>query len=147
MIWKSRWLWSEQSRTWQLCLPFTRFWPDNPDRAKQWTLSKPNITCTYNTKAQVICQISIFEIVMLLCFGAAWPFSIHKSIVSHSINGKSLAFLLIVWIGYIAGILHKIFYNPDIEIFFYIINLSMVTVDIILYLRNRQRFQNNKTEN
>jgi len=82
--------------------------------------------------------MSIFEIIMLLCFGAAWPFSIHKSIVSKSVTGKSLAFLLIVWFGYLAGILHKIFYHPDIVIVFYCINLTMVSIDAIIYLRNKQ---------
>jgi len=82
--------------------------------------------------------MSIFELVMLLLFGAAWPISIYKSLISHSVKGKSLAFLLIVWVGYLAGVLHKIFYHPDIVIVFYIINLSMVSVDVILYLRNRR---------
>jgi hypothetical protein len=90
--------------------------------------------------------MNVFELVMILCFGAAWPFSIHKSLVSHSVNGKSLAFLLIVWLGYLAGILHKIFYHPDDIIIFYVINLSMVTVDATLYLRNKRRFTNNKPE-
>lgn len=88
--------------------------------------------------------MSVFELVMLLCFGAAWPFSIHKSVVSRSIKGKSLAFLLIVWAGYLAGILHKIFYHFDVVIVFYVINFTMVTVDTVLYLRNR-RILNNKT--
>ena len=86
--------------------------------------------------------MSIFEIIMLLCFGAAWPFSIRKSIVSKSVTGKSFAFLLIVWIGYLAGILHKIFYHPDIVIVFYVINLTMVSVDVALYLRNTQNPKN-----
>jgi hypothetical protein len=94
----------------------------------------------------VIGQMSVFEIVMLLCFGVAWPFSIHKSLTSHSVKGKSLAFLLIVWFGYLAGILHKIFYHPDVVVVFYIINMSMVTVDALLYLRNRTTV-NNKTAN
>lgn len=88
--------------------------------------------------------MSIFELVMLLCFGVAWPFSIHKSIVSQSIKGKSLAFLLIVWLGYLAGILHKIFYQPDIAVVFYVINWTMISVDAVLYLRNR-RIVNKKT--
>ena len=82
--------------------------------------------------------MSIFEIIMLLCFGAAWPFSIHKSIVSKSVTGKSLAFLLIVWVGYLAGILHKIFYHPDIVIVFYAINLTMVSIDTIIFLQNKR---------
>jgi hypothetical protein len=88
--------------------------------------------------------MSIFELVMILCFGAAWPFSIRKSIVSHSVKGKSLAFLLIVLAGYLAGILHKIFYHLDILIVFYVINFSMVSIDTLLYLRNR-RILNKKT--
>ena len=89
--------------------------------------------------------MSIFELVMLLCFGVAWPFSIHKSLTSLSIKGKSLAFLLIVWFGYLAGVLHKIFYHPDIIIVFYAINLTMVSVDAVLYLRNKRRIVNKKT--
>ena len=87
--------------------------------------------------------MSIFEIVMLLCFGFAWPFSIHKSIVSHSITGKSFAFLLIIWLGYLAGIFHKIFYHCDIVIVFYTINFIMVSIDVLLYFRNK-RIINNK---
>lgn len=90
--------------------------------------------------------MSIFEIVMLLCFGAAWPFSIHKSIVSGSVTGKSLAFLLIVWFGYLAGILHKIFYHPDVVIVFYAINLTMVSVDTMLYFRNRRNINNRQPQ-
>jgi hypothetical protein len=90
--------------------------------------------------------MSIFELIMLLCFGAAWPFSIHKSLTSHSVKGKSLAFLLIVWTGYLSGVLHKILYHTDIVIVFYVINLTMVSVDAALYLRNRRKIMNNKTE-
>lgn len=89
--------------------------------------------------------MSVFELVMLLCFGAAWPFSIHKSLTSHSVKGKSLAFLLIVWSGYLAGVLHKILYNPDIVIIFYIINLTMVSVDIVLFVSNRRFITNNSS--
>ena len=91
--------------------------------------------------------MSIFELVMLLCFGAAWPFSIHKSLTSHSVTGKSLAFLVVVWAGYLAGILHKILYHPDIIIVFYVINMTMVSIDTILHLRNRKNIRNTKTEN
>ena len=90
--------------------------------------------------------MSAFEIIMLLCFGAAWPFSIHRSIVSKSVTGKSLAFLLIVWVGYLAGILHKIFYHPDIVVVFYAINLTMVTVDTVLFLRNKRNLKQKTTD-
>lgn len=80
--------------------------------------------------------MSIFEIIMLLCFGAAWPSSIHKSWVSRTSKGKSLFFLVIVLVGYGSGILHKIFYNPDWVVLFYAVNGLMVTVDMALYFRN-----------
>lgn len=82
--------------------------------------------------------MSVFELIMLLCFGVAWPFSIRKSIISKSVKGKSFAFLFIVWMGYLAGILHKIFYHYDIVIIFYIINFVMVCIDMLLYLKNKK---------
>jgi hypothetical protein len=80
--------------------------------------------------------VSIFEAMMLLCFGAAWPSSIYKSYTSRTSRGKSIVFLIIVLIGYFAGILHKVFYNMDPVIYLYIINALMVLADIFLYFRN-----------
>jgi len=74
---------------------------------------------------------------MLLCFGAAWPFSIYKSIKTQKVSGKSPVFLIIVLIGYIAGIIHKILYNYDFVIFLYIINSILVAIDTWLYFRLR----------
>jgi hypothetical protein len=82
--------------------------------------------------------MSVFEIIMLVCFGAAWPFSIYKSYRSKSNKGKSVVFLFIVFIGYIAGILHKVLFNYNLVIILYIINAVMVSVDILLYFRNRR---------
>ncbi len=83
--------------------------------------------------------MSIFEVIMLLCFGAAWPFSIYRSMKSGSTQGKSLFFLLIVLVGYTAGILHKIVYNYDFVIYLYCLNALMVGTDTALWLRNRRR--------
>ncbi|MEA2100985.1 MAG: hypothetical protein U9P80_00210 [Thermodesulfobacteriota bacterium] len=80
--------------------------------------------------------MSIFEIIMLVCFGAAWPASIYKSITSRTSRGKSLFFLGIVLAGYIAGILHKVFYNLDPVIWLYVFNALMICVDMLLYMRN-----------
>lgn len=80
--------------------------------------------------------MSIFEAIMLICFGAAWPFSIYKSYVSRSVQGKSAFFLIIVLVGYVAGILHKLFYQYDMVIYLYILNFIMVSIDFILYLQN-----------
>jgi len=80
--------------------------------------------------------MSIFEMLMLLCFGAAWPFSIYKSYKSKSVAGKSPCFLVILILGYIFGILNKILFNYDAVVYLYLLNLIMVTIDFILYLKN-----------
>lgn len=82
--------------------------------------------------------MSIYEIIMLICFGAAWPFSIYKSYTSRSSKGKSAFFLMVIIIGYIAGILNKIFYRFDGVIYLYILNLIMVLADLLLYYRNNR---------
>ena len=81
---------------------------------------------------------SVFEIIMLVCFGAAWPASIVKSWRSRSTGGKSLVFLVIIFTGYVAGALHKAFYLYDGVIYLYILNGVMVGVDIGLFFRNRR---------
>ena len=81
--------------------------------------------------------MSVFEIAMLVCFGAAWPVSIWKSLRTRQVAGKSLFFLVIVFVGYIAGILHKIVFRYDLVIWLYALNALMVLTDIVLYLRNR----------
>lgn len=82
--------------------------------------------------------MSIFEAVMLLCFGAAWPLNIRKSWKTRSAIGKSVFFLYVVNIGYIAGVLHKVLYSHDLVLWLYILNFSMVSIDIAIYYRNRR---------
>jgi hypothetical protein len=93
--------------------------------------------------------MNIFESIMLVCFGFAWPISIYKSVVSKKTAGKSLLFLIVLQIGYIAGILFKltefmdtIKTNPDttmnINLYLYVLNLILITIDEGLFLRNRK---------
>ena len=82
--------------------------------------------------------MSIFEIIMLICFGAAWPFSIYKSYIVKSTQGKSAFFLVIILIGYAAGIANKYFYNFDNVIYLYALNMIMVALDLALFLRNKR---------
>jgi len=82
--------------------------------------------------------VSVFEILMLVCFGAAWPFSIVRSWRSRSNAGKSFPFLLVVFTGYVSGTLHKLLYAPDPVIALYIANGAMVAIDMLLYARNRR---------
>ncbi len=86
--------------------------------------------------------MSIFEILMLICFGFAWPTSIYKSITSKSIEGKSVLFLYIILAGYLCGIAHKLIYSPDFVIALYILNFLMVFTDLMLYYRNKKILSN-----
>jgi thioredoxin 1 len=81
-------------------------------------------------------DFKIFEAIMLLCFGVSWPISIYKSYTSRKIGSKSVVFLYAILIGYVAGIINKILYSPDLVLFLYIINLILVMIDTALYYRN-----------
>lgn len=82
--------------------------------------------------------MSVFEIIMLLCFAAAWPASIHKSYKSRTAKGKSVIFLIILLVGYVMGMMNKLFYHYDNVIFMYMINFGLVFTDMVLYFRNRK---------
>jgi hypothetical protein len=81
--------------------------------------------------------MSIFEAGMLLCFGAAWPMNIIKSIKSRTAGGKSVIFQWAILVGYICGITNKLLYSMDIVLVLYILNFVMVATDTVLIYRNR----------
>lgn len=81
--------------------------------------------------------MSIFEAIMLICFGFSWPLSIYKSYKSRQTGGKSVIFLYLIFIGYIAGVINKLINGADLVTFLYILNGLMVSADILLYYRNR----------
>lgn len=86
----------------------------------------------------------ILEITMIVLFGASWPMNVLKSYRSRTTKGKSLGFLYLIFIGYIAGISSKLVNDAYMAnfaakwyvLFFYVLNLIMVGTDIILYFRN-----------
>lgn len=83
--------------------------------------------------------MSPYEIGMLVCFGASWPFSVYKTWKSKMPTGKSMGFLWLVFIGYTCGVLHKIIFHFDFVILLYILNGAMVMADILLcyhYIRH-----------
>lgn len=82
--------------------------------------------------------MSIFEIIMLVCFGLSWPISIVKSYRSRSCEGKSPWFLLIIIIGYIAGMIHKMLFSRDLVLALYFINALAVFIDLCLWFRNKR---------
>ena len=79
----------------------------------------------------------LFETVMLICFGLSWPFNIAKSLKSRTAKGKSLQFEICIVIGYLFGIAGKfISGNVSYVLVVYVLDVLMVSVDIILTLRN-----------
>jgi len=82
--------------------------------------------------------MGIFEFLMLVCFGASWPFSIAKSLKSRSTKGKSLGFLLLIELGYAFGIVHKVLYNFNWVTYVYAILFLVVAADVVLFFRNRR---------
>ena len=86
----------------------------------------------------VIIIDGLFEILMLLCFAAAWPFSIYKLYKTKSTKGKSVIFSFIIILGYIFGITNKfVMDDTNYVLIFYFIDLCLVLVDTLLYYRNR----------
>ncbi len=76
---------------------------------------------------------------MVTLFGLSWPMNIIRSVRSRTARGKSIVFLCFIWLGYIAGILSKIAAGSITYVFFfYILNILMVSADMILYFRNRR---------
>lgn len=81
-------------------------------------------------------HVSIFEIIMLLCFAASWPFSIIRALRSKVVVGKSPIFMIIIVIGYVFGIIHKLVYCPgDWVVFLYLFNMLIVSFDLFLYFK------------
>ena len=84
------------------------------------------------------------EIIMLICFGFSWPLNVVKSYKARTTKGKSLPFLCLIILGYIAGITSKFvnaaymaeFYKKWYVLFFYFLNIIMVIADLCLYTRN-----------
>ena len=86
----------------------------------------------------------ILEIIMIVSFGCSWPMNVVKSYRARTTKGKSLAFLCLIFFGYIAGIASKLlnegymaqFAEKWYVLIFYCLNLLMVGTDLVIYARN-----------
>lgn len=87
----------------------------------------------------------VLEAIMIILFGISWPFNLAKSIRSKTTKGKSLLFLILIDVGYIAGLTSKFFsetfvWDTDWWIFVvYAINFTLVSADLLVYFINRTR--------
>jgi hypothetical protein len=73
-----------------------------------------------------------FEALMLVCFGVAWPLSIIRMLRVKSSAGKSFYFLGVVLIGYLSGICFKLIGHRNAVLGLYILNATMVAIDLVL---------------
>ena len=84
------------------------------------------------------------EIAMLCLFGCSWPFSIAKSLRAKTAKGKSVVFELLVLVGYLIGLFGKFYAYRQAgtlaySTWFYIADILMVSVDLVLYCINARR--------
>jgi lipopolysaccharide export LptBFGC system permease protein LptF len=84
----------------------------------------------------------VFEGAMLICFGLGWPVAILKTLRVKRVEGKSLPFLVLIFCGYLAGIVSKLFrlhahgYLEPVTAL-YVLNAVMVGIEVLLYMRYR----------
>ena len=80
---------------------------------------------------------SIFETIMLVCFGLSWPLNVIKAYKARTAKGTSLPFILLIILGYIAGITAKLVTNQiNYVLIVYLINLAIVSANVVVYFRN-----------
>ncbi len=88
--------------------------------------------------------MSVFEIIMLICFGMSWPTSIAKALRTKVVSGKSPLFMGIICVGYVCGLVHKPVYSMDWVIALYAVHLILVATDLALYFRYLPRTSESK---
>lgn len=80
---------------------------------------------------------SVFETIMLVCFGLSWPINVVKAYKARTAKATSLPFILLILLGYIAGISAKLITHQTNYVFaVYLINLVIVLVNVFVYFRN-----------
>ena len=80
---------------------------------------------------------SILETVMLVCFGFSWPLNVIKAYRAKTAKGTSLSFILLIIVGYIAGISAKLITGQiNYVLIAYILNLAIVSLNVVVYFRN-----------
>ena len=80
----------------------------------------------------------IFEIGMLLCFAAAWPFNIVRAWRARTAVGTSPWFMLVIELGYVLGMMNKYVNNDVNYVFaFYVLDFVLVLIGLAIYARNK----------
>lgn len=80
---------------------------------------------------------SVFESIMLICFGLSWPLNVIKAYKARTAKGTSLPFILLIITGYIAGITAKLVTGQiNYVLVVYLLNLVIVSMNVVVYFRN-----------
>lgn len=82
---------------------------------------------------------TVFEVCMLVGFGVSWPFAVARTWRTRNVVGLSPAFLWCVFLGYVSGVLFKVFGRLDAVVALYALNGTLVATEIALYYRFRRR--------
>lgn len=95
---------------------------------------------------------SLFEALMLVCFGFSWPLNVIKAYKARTAKGSSLPFIVLIIVGYLAGITAKIMnHQLNYVLAVYFINLAIVASNLVVYFRNvsldRKNAEMNYVEN
>ena len=81
----------------------------------------------------------LMEAGMLVCFGFSWPLNVVKAYRAKTARGTSLAFIILIITGYIAGISAKIINNQfNYVLGVYFLNLAIVSANVFVYIRNKR---------
>ena len=81
----------------------------------------------------------LLEAGMLVCFGFSWPLNVVKAYRAKTARGTSLAFIILIITGYIAGISAKIIntqFNYVLGVYF--LNMAIVSANVFVYIRNKR---------
>ncbi|MHC4883602.1 MAG: hypothetical protein ACYTGH_00810 [Planctomycetota bacterium] len=83
--------------------------------------------------------MAIFEAIMLICFGCSWPVANLKTWRAKRVEGQSVLFKWLIFIGYISGICFNLTREESGRdsriLLLYLFNLLMVGLGIYLYYR------------
>lgn len=89
---------------------------------------------------------SVLEATMLVCFGLSWPMNVMKALKARSAKNMSLPFILLIIFGYVAGISAKLLLDQmNYVLVVYFINLAVVTLNLLVYFRNKRLDQKEVT--
>ncbi len=79
----------------------------------------------------------LLEAGMLICFGFSWPINVVKAYKARTAKSTSLAFIILITAGYVAGISAKVINHQfNYVLAVYVLNLMIVLSNIFVYFRN-----------